>query len=257
MKKVIYAIMLALLVSCSPEEIKPKDNNTSENPGENPGDNPGDDKPSEFRVTDTSGKELDLLLFGREATDRPLYVRTDLKLDEWSVSCDAPWCQVSKDYGLIRVTVGQHGEMNEYLYPRSCTMLIKAKGYPDKSVTIAQESDTRIGTYNYRNSFRLSPSGAPLDIFINSNYWEWKVLNKNSWFTTEQPNKYTLRVRAVPKDESDNSVRSGKITLYSAAWDEDELESLWWNKVYYLYFSDSDADISGEDYQYGDNQNWD
>lgn len=38
MKKVIYALMLALLGLCSPEEIKPKDNNTSENPGGNPSD---------------------------------------------------------------------------------------------------------------------------------------------------------------------------------------------------------------------------
>ena len=67
----------------------------------------------------------------------------------------------------------------------------------------------------------------------------------------------TLRVRATPKQEGDTQVRTGSVTLYSAAWAEEDLEYIYWNQIVKLYFSDGDPDLSGEDYEYGDKQDWD
>ena len=79
----------------------------------------------------------------------------------------------------------------------------------------------------------------------------------SDWFTAEQPDRMTLRVRATPKQEGDTQIRNGSVTLYSAAWAEEDLEYIYWSQIVKLYFSDGDPDLSGEDYEYGDKQDWD
>ena len=81
--------------------------------------------------------------------------------------------------------------------------------------------------------------------------------NNSDWFTVEQPDRMTLRVRATPKQDGDTQIRNGSVTLYSAAWSEEDLETIYWNKTVKINFSDGDPDLSGEDYDYGDNKNWD
>jgi len=263
----ITALLLALGVvpfSCTPQQPaqnqptdQPEDPGTDpeEDPSIDPGDTPGTD--SEFVITNMSGKELDMFLQERGPLDGAIMVKTSLKNDEWEVSGGAEWCRIKREGTLIRLNIDAYGEAHEYLYPRACELLFKAKGMKDKTFVIAQESDTRIGAYSYETEFTLSPTGAPLDIFIFSNFYRWKVINHNDWFDAEQPDQVTLRVKAHPKAEGDKTTRSGRIILMSAAWKEEDIETFYSNRVCYMYFKDGTPDMSGEDYGYGDHQDWD
>ena len=200
----------------------------------------------------------DLVLMSREGGRQELMVSTSLKPAEWSLEGgNETWCKVYWDGSLIRMEVDPYGEQYEYLYPRSCKVSIKSSKLSNVSFTLAQESDTELHTLYYRNQFQLSPSGTPLDIFIFTNFYQWKVKNDSDWFTAEQPDRMTLRVRATPKQEGDTQIRNGSVTLYSAAWAEEDLEYIYWSQIVKLYFSDGDPDLSGEDYEYGDKQDWD
>lgn len=211
-----------------------------------------------FTLKTLGGKETDLVLMSREGGQSSLMFNTSLKSDEWNLEVEeADWCKVYWDGSLIRMEVDPYGEQYEYLYPRSCKVSIKSSKLSDVSFTLAQESDTELRTLYYINQFQLPPSGTPLDIFIFTNFYQWKVKNDSDWFTAEQPDRMTLRVRATPKQEGDTQVRTGSVTLYSAAWSEEDLEYIYWNQIVKLYFSDGDPDLSGEDYEYGDKQDWD
>lgn len=223
----------------------------------------GDDDPAivledYFVFKNLSGKETNLVLMSREGGLQELMVSTSLKPSEWSLEGgDETWCKVYWDGSLIRIEVDPYGGWGDIFYPRSCKVSIKSDKLSDVSFTLAQESDTELRTLHYRNQFQLPPSGAPLDIFIYTNYYQWKVKNNSDWFTVEQPNCMTLRVKATPKQYGDTQIRQGSVTLYSAAWAEEDLESIYWNQTVKLNFSDGDPDLSGEDYNYGDHQNWD
>ena len=211
-----------------------------------------------FILKNLSGKETDLVLMSREGGRQELMVSTSLKPAEWSLEGgNETWCKVYWDGSLIRMEVDPYGEQYEYLYPRSCKVSIKSSKLSDVSFTLAQESDTELHTLYYRNQFQLPPSGTPLDIFIFTNFYQWKVKSDSDWFTAEQPDRMTLRVRATPKQEGDTQIRNGSVTLYSAAWAEEDLEYIYWSQIVKLYFSDGDPDLSGEDYEYGDKQDWD
>ena len=211
-----------------------------------------------FTLTTLWGKETDLVLMSREGGQSSLMFNTSLQSGEWNLEVEeADWCKVYLDESLIRMEAEPYGEKYEYLYPRTCKVTIKSSKLPDVSFTLAQESYQILRTLNYKSSYTLSPSGAPLDVFIYTNYYQWKVRNNSDWFTVEQPDRMTLRVRATPKQEGDTQVRKGSVTLYSAAWAEEDLETIYWNKTVKIDFSDGDPDLSGEDYDYGDNKNWD
>ena len=211
-----------------------------------------------FTLKNLSGKETDLVLMSREGGQTSLMFNTSLQSGEWNLEVEeADWCKVYLDGSLIRMEAEPYGEKYEYLYPRTCKVTIKSSKLPDVSFTLAQESYQILRTLNYISSYTLSPSGAPLDVFIYTNYYQWKVRNNSDWFTVEQPDRMTLRVRATPKQEGDTQVRTGSVTLYSAAWPEEDLETIYWNKTVKINFSDGDPDLSGEDYNYGDNKNWD
>ena len=211
-----------------------------------------------FTLKTLSGKETDLVLMSREGGQTSLMFNTSLQSGEWNLEVEeADWCKVYLDGSLIRMEAEPYGEKYEYLYPRTCKATIKSSKLPDVSFTLAQESYQILRTLNYISSYTLSPSGAPLDVFIYTNYYQWKVRNNSDWFTVEQPDRMTLRVRATPKPEGDTQVRTGSVTLYSAAWPEEDLETIYWNKTVKINFSDGDPDLSGEDYNYGDNKNWD
>ena len=211
-----------------------------------------------FTLKTLSGKETDLVLMSREGGQTSLMFNTSLQSGEWNLEVEeADWCKVYLDGSLIRMEAEPYGEKYEYLYPRTCKATIKSSKLPDVSFTLAQESYQILRTLNYISSYTLSPSGAPLDVFIYTNYYQWKVRNNSDWFTVEQPDRMTLRVRATPKQEGDTQVRTGSVTLYSAAWSEEDLETIYWNKTVKINFSDGDPDLSGEDYNYGDNKNWD
>lgn len=258
----ITAILLALGVvpfSCTPQQpAQNQPTDQPEDPGTDPGDDPGTDPEApSFVITNMSGKELDMFLQERTPLDGAVMVKTNLKNEEWEVSGGADWCRVTREGTLIRLNIDAYGDAHEYLYPRSCKLLFKANGMEDRTFVVAQESDTRIGAYSYQSEFTLSPTGAPLDIFIYSNFYRWKVINHNDWFDTEQPDQVTLRVKAHPKAEGDKTTRSGKIILMSAAWNEEDIETFYYNRVSYMYFKDGAPDMSGEDYEYGDHKDWD
>ena len=214
--------------------------------------------PDYFTLKTLWGTEPDLVLMSREGGQQSLMVSTSLKPDEWSLEGgNEDWCKVYWDGDLIRIDVEPYGKQYEYLYPRSCEVTIKSAKISGVGFTLAQESDQMLRTLYYRNQYTLSPSGAPLDVFIYTNYYQWKAKNNSDWFTVEQPDHMTLRVRATPKQEGDTQVRTGSVILYSAAWSEEDLDTIYWNKTVKINFSDGDPDLSGEDYNYGDNHNWD
>jgi len=247
---------MILLSFCGPVScVKPQEGDPEVKPGTD--DQSEDTSTPTFVIKTLSGDETDFMLFSQSGGNNALMVQTTLKDDEWSVEGGDSWCRVVKEDGLIRLTVDPYGESNERLYPRSCTFLVKSKLFNEKTITVVQEGDTYITTIPNLQKFTLSPSGTPLDIFIDTNFYEWKVKNDNEWFTVEQPDRMTLRVKAQPKADGDDTVRSGSIILYSAAWPEEDLEIRFGSRIVRLYFQDGDPGLSGEDFNYGDKHDWD
>ena len=270
MKRILHlslaALLIALWPACNPpqedtdnpgtEVVDPEDPENPEDP-EEPEDPEDPENPGTkdyLNVTCIQGEKYNNLWIASYTGGRCSY-NVQTNLPDWKYECTVSWCKVTLQATILTLEFEPYGTQYDYLYPRSGEVTIEAGNLDPYVITIAQESGTRIGTYSGVNQVYVSPSGAPLDVFINTTYYRWKVTNKADWLKAEQPDNATLRLSVTPRAEG-TAPRSAKLTLTSASLAEEDFDA-YWDKLYYLYVFESDTDMSGEDFDYGDKQDWD
>lgn len=272
-RRLLSALIIAGAILCGNGcgEISPVPApDTPENPDkpdtpDNP-DNPDNPETPEnptsdyFRLVTLSDNTKDAestLISDFNAGKHTLVAKTNLSADKWSASSDAEWCTPTKDGDLLVISYTQYGEKNDMVQPRSCKVKVKAGSVFSTELTIVQNSGRKqLSVYGSPSpTFYISPSGTPMEFIITTNQWDWKIENTSDWLTAEHVDRMTLRVKATPKQDSNAAKRKATIYLYSSVYKS--FDNYVQGESYRMTFYDADADFSGEDYNYGENQNWD
>ena len=270
MKRILFfgfAVLFITLVStCTPpSENQDQDETEVDNP-DNPENPDGPDNPENpenpdayFKmVSGYNGSEMtDVLVFNHRGECIYYLIDVETNVKDWTVEGGSDWCRISY------YAVGKGGQINLFvepyndpmysaLYPRTCTMTVKAPGLADRTFTIGQESEnTYIYTApNQQTEFTLPASGAAVEVTVITNLVDWKVVNDTDWVKTEIVNRYTLRLSVIPADSPKQ--RQGKITLMSVANGLSTSYDLPWE----LTIKEGSPDVTGDDYIYDEGYQW-
>ncbi len=249
---------VALLCACG--EKGPEKPDSPDNP-----DNPsGPDTPAQTYFTIRTSEEEDpsMLLLSR-GTDKVLTVRTNAKTntEDWTFSATADWCHAAVSYtdnlveSHIAVSGDNWGGEDEYLWPRTCELTINIPGLYNKTLKVVQESNVYLRLYNYQNRGTVPPSGATAEFFVDTNLYDWQIENSLTWLKAVKKDHMTLQLSVVPRTDPNEPSRWGDIYLYSTKYNHHP-ES-WEGPMVTFRAIEGNPDISGEDYEYGEEHSWD
>ena len=252
----VAALAMGTLLLCACPEI--------DLPDDGPDGPDGPDPPTQtFFSISSSGKENPTFLLLGWDSGQILKVRTnaDTNPDEWQFSATAPWCHAavtSTDYVVessITVSADPWGKEDEYLWPRSCELTVNIPGLYKETIKIVQESNLylRIGNYSYKGI--IPPSGAPVDFFVDTNLYDWQIENDLPWLKAVKLDHMTLQLSVEPRTDGTGEGRWGDIYLYSTKYDHHPENQE--GPVVTFRAIEGEADLSGDDYEYGDGYLWD
>ena len=171
----------------------------------------------------------------------------------WTIKPSETWCSIlveSTRFVILvseyRPTVNPDGS-GGYLYtePRSCTVTVTAGTAYSKTFKVIQESMT---FFNIPSApILLSPDGGSADVTVINNCYGWSASTDASWLTLKKTGNSTLTVTSSAR-AAGASPRQATVTLKS---DLDD----WVTAKFTI--ADADAELSGEDFRYGDHTDWD
>lgn len=249
------SVFLAAMVLCACPAVDPAGPDRPDNP-DNP-DVPPSPSRDYFRLMINLATPVPddyEIVFNCDATGTTLIVQTDQK--EWSASASESWCDTHKDEnGNLVILVPSYGEYHEMLAPRSCKVRVKAGTIYDKTITVAQQSWTAFFFADdlawdlslFSNVLKMPPSGGSSNVTIVTNSWKWRAQSDVAWIQTKYVDPGTLKVTTSARPEGE-AARKGKVTLTNIS---DDFVTASFMVV------DSDAVLHGEDYEYGDQSDWD
>ena len=99
----------------------------------------------------------------------------------------------------------------------------------------------------FSNVLKMPPSGGSSNVTIVTNSWKWRAQSDVAWIQTKYVDPGTLKVTTSARPEGE-AARKGKVTLTNIS---DDFVTARFMVV------DSDAVLHGEDYEYGDQSDWD
>ena len=258
-KRILHtvALFLGALLLCACPEVDTAGPDGPDGPDEPAG--PETPTGDYFRLKayniETGNHDLDppeLFIFDRKG-DTFTALMAETNIVDWTVTSSESWCNARRESYWVAISAEPYeAESGQYLYPRSCEVRIKAGTIYDKVIRIAQESRPFIHTLRYQSEYQVPPSGASIDVYIITSLYDWQIQNGNEWLKAEKVNRTTLRVSTTPNGSREK--RTGDITLFSIADKVPNPASL---AVCYIRFTEGDPDLTGDDYDYGDNLDWD
>lgn len=195
----------------------------------------------------------DLYAFGAMGvTGAEVFYETDIS--GWAITPSEEWCRivVEKERFIIMADdytpyVNPDGS-GGYLYtePRTCTVELVAGSVFGKTFTVLQESMTAISIP--LAPIFLSSSGESKDVLIINNCYNWTASTDASWITLKKKDSSTLTVTSEARPASETTPRQATVLVVSEL--DPEVRQV-------FTVADADAEINGEDYNYGDHTDWD
>lgn len=180
-----------------------------------------------------------------------VYYKTDIS--GWTITPSETWCSILVESSRFVILVSEYKPMvnpdgsGGYLYtePRTCTVTISAGSVYSKTFTVIQESKTLFNVPT--NPVLLSPGGGSADVTVINNCYGWSASTDASWLTLKKTGSSTLSVTSSARAAGE-SPRKATVILKS---DLDDWVTLKFT------VADADAELSGEDFNYGDHTDWD
>lgn len=220
---------------------------------------PGGDDPF-FAVTNYQ----DEVVFNMDESYWNFYV--DTNVEDWGAQSNADWCQVLTSKGNeyenphISITALAYVQVDEnggYIYsaPRECDVTIKAGNVYEKKVHIAQQgrvyfmlTQDYVWTQSLMNYvLSVSAAGVPKDAPIVTNSYSYTAKADADWLELTRKDNATLRIKPQARAEG-AALRSATITLTNIA---DDYQTISFVVV------DSESTSGSDDYDYGDQTDWD
>lgn len=185
----------------------------------------------------------------------------------WTATPSETWCKaVPSNTGLRLETESyivkdDRGNV-EYVAPRLCTVTVRAGTAYSKTIQVIQQTYTMISfpqqslSANYDwiedgpsgMTVFLSADGQTRDLQVSSNAWRWIPETDAAWLKVECVNNSTLRLTSTARAETETSERSATVKLYV------ESDAL---KYVTFQVQDAPATVGGDDFDYGDQTDWD
>lgn len=247
----LFLLTFSLLAGC----ISPVPDNDPDIPsGSNTGkedDNPGDDKP--FFTADLP----DEYNTTNPEQGRTFQIKTNIP--DWTASSDAPWCRTSitkgedLEYELVihvdEFTPRTENGDYDYCQPRICSVTITAGSTYSHALTVRQESRVMMSTDLYGKAVIMDPAGETKRMFIRTNCISWTPSSDADWLSVKRIDNATLELCSTTRKDS-GMARKATVTVVS------DLDS--WTSTSRTSFTvtDTDAVLSGDDYDYGDHIDW-
>ena len=94
----------------------------------------------------------------------------------------------------------------------------------------------------------LNSAGASADVLILNNCYDWTAVTDASWLTLTKKDASTLTVTSAARQTSESIPRTADVRIVSVLDD--------WVRATFTV-ADADAELSGEDFEYGDHTDWD
>lgn len=255
-------IAIGWLAACGP--VNP---DTPQNPGGavNPGGsvNPGNPSgpPSPPQVEYYCKAELpDVQVFSRGASNVTFFLETNI--EEFHIAVSEPWCtgllqdgNTDKQKKLVVRVQEYDARKEDGSYscspPRFATLRISGGGAFDHSVTVVQNTHVEFAVPSLpyeNNDFVLHVTGddTTVDLPVTTNCYSWSARSNASWIQVSRKDSATLTVKTSAR--SYGATRQGLITLFDEADNRNNFTFI---------VAESEASLSGNDYDYGEGSEWD
>ncbi len=255
------AVILSVLIGCSKPTSEPKVNPTpdpqeQEDPTPGPQEDPTPDPPAEKNYFKGNIKDVYVFCFDGFGIEMNIYYESDI--EDITVTPSESWCKASvhnDDVQYInlycceeyRPTFNPDGS-GGWLYaePRSCTVELTVGDIFNKTFKVYQECETSIIVPF--NPVTLNAAGESVDVLVQNNVYSWSATTDADWLTLKKKDSSTLTVTSVARSDSQAAPRKATVTIVN---DYNEFT----NTTFIV--ADADADLSGEDFGYGDHSDWD
>lgn len=248
-----FAIILsALIFGCQKPEADSKDNHTPDSQEEPTPDPPVDEK-NYFKA---DIKDVYVFWYDGSGPETLIYYESDIK--EITVTSSENWCEATvlgDDANIIRLHCEEyHPTFNPdgsggwlYAEPRSCTVQLTAGNVFSKTFKVFQECETDISVPS--DPVTLSAAGESVDVLVQNNVYSWSASTDATWLTLRKKDSSTLTVTSAARPASETAPRRATVTIVN------DYNSFGAKTTFTV--ADADADLSGEDFGYGDHTDWD
>ena len=203
----------------------------------------------------------DVWVFNKDASYTNFILYTNI--DDFSITCSESWCTAQvqnlaiEDRKQLIINTAEYDVRtanDAYVYdpPRMATVHITGGGVFDRTITIVQNTNVAITTPLLPNLgfgcvLSMSADGETSEVFVEANCYSWKATTDASWITLSKKDHTTLVVTIAAR--TDDAPRSATVTIVN---ESDER-----NNRHTFTVADKDAVLTGNDYGYGDDIDWD
>lgn len=239
MKKLLYAFLctLSLLTGCS---------GGGGSDGPDPGPGP---QPTEPYFNASLPGQVGISYMG---SPLGFIINTNQDINAWTVTADAAWCHPVKDEFQFSITCDEYrptetNGQDAYVEPRQCHVTVRCGQLFNKTFTVFQESRTAIRVP--QETVYLSADGETRDITVYNNCYEIRasVENNPSWLSVSIKDKTTITLVSVARAQGVSTPRTANVIVES-----DLTEGR-----YRIVVKDADANLDTQDYNYGNQTDWD
>jgi hypothetical protein len=165
-----------------------------------------------------------------------IYVDTNVK--GWSCTSDQNWCKMTNTEASVMYDVEAGYAGTE---PRMAMIIFYNGEEALDTLKIIQDPHPDIQVV----SFKVSPNGGEYTVIVKTAVSEWSTWTNESWLTVSKVSGATLKVVVAARPTGVSTAREGKVYLKAH-----------YNETYFVVMDD-DPKWGGDDYNYGDNEDWD
>lgn len=250
----VLALLFAAL-SCR-EKAKP-----NEGPGGTGGGDKPEPKPELFWECEYFPQAYN---FSRKPDKLDIYMKTNIETKDFKLQSTAEWCSYTltskeKDLVVLSISVADNSSLDDkgkplYLPARTATVELTSGSKVDKSIAITQAGfvyfslEAKPNTELYGYDYYYLPSNGGTRIFrILTNSCGYSAYTEADWLKLSVRPDNSLEVVSTKRAEG-LSFRNAEISITDILDSEVTLS---------FRVREADAEVTGEDYGYGDHSDWD